>query len=360
MYHNQASSSSTTKTMSYTTIIQTREKINVCEGSKFVYTVNDESKHLMICGVPKLQLGEEVRKLVEPYGTIKKIYIVPDYPTEEFTETYYVQYVHIQSARVAKRYVDRKNFYGGSLHVFYVPELESISDTKEKLLQRQKEVAIRIKKNQKDMLNPNVDQFLPKEQYNRRKKTPALPLTEERLHQQYPGETLVSIYDGIPQSLDPRTVCEPSLPSTSSKYEKNAGSILSQTACHLTGANIHASNSQRTTSKSDSVRNKRKNYKGQSINTNVKVRIVRPQIVDTSTIVKRDTSNKNVFSSQKKVQNNITIKLIPRNDNEKKRIVIKNPSVSQLIQPSENLQSSIYKAKSQIRAAMQMNNKENP
>lgn len=48
------------------------------------------------------------------------------------------------------------------MHVFYVPELESISDTKEKLLQRQKEVAIRIKKNQKDMLNPNVDQFLPK------------------------------------------------------------------------------------------------------------------------------------------------------------------------------------------------------
>ncbi|CAD1474814.1 unnamed protein product [Heterotrigona itama] len=284
-----------------------------------VYTINDESKHLMICGVPKLQLGEEVRKLVEPYGTIEKIYIVPDYPTEEFTETYYVQYIHVQSARIAKRYVDGKNFYGGSLHVFYVPELESISDTKEKLLQRQKEVAMRIKKNQKDMLNPNVDKFLPKEQYNRRKKTPALPLTEERLHQQYPGKTLVSIYDGIPQSLDPRAVCEP-----------------------------------------NSVENKRKNYKGQSVNTNVKVRIVRPQIIDTNTIVKRDTSNKNVFSSQKKVQSNITIKLIPRNDNGKKRIVIKNPSVSQLVQPSKNLQSSIDKAKSQIRTAMQMNSKENP
>ncbi|KAK1130927.1 hypothetical protein K0M31_017232 [Melipona bicolor] len=325
-----------------------------------VYTVNDESKHLMICGVPKLQLGEEVRKLVEPYGTIEKIYIVPDYPTEEFTETYYMQYVHIQSARIAKRYVDGKNFYGGLLHVFYVPELESISDTKEKLLQRQKEVAVRIKKNQKDMLNPNVDKFLPKEQYNRRKRTPALPLTEKRLYRQYPGETLVSIYDGIPQSLDPRIVCEPSLPSISSEYEKNTASILSQTACHLTGTNIHENSSQSTTSKSDSVGNKRKNYKGQSINTNVKVRIVRPQIVDTSIIMKRDTSNKNVFSSQKKVQSNITIKLIPRNANEKKRIVIKNPSVSQLIQPSENLQASINKAKSQVRAAMQMNNKENP
>lgn len=153
-------------------------------------------------------------------------------------------------------------------------------------------------------------------------------MTEERLHQQYPGETLVSIYDGIPQSLDPRAVCEPSLPSISFEYEKNTESILSQTACYLTETNIHASNSQRNTSKSNSVGNKRKNYKGQSINTNVKVRIVRPQIVDTSTIVKRDTSNKNIFSSQKKVQSNITIKLIPRNDNEKKRIVIKNPRYS--------------------------------
>lgn len=53
----------------------------------------------MICGVPKLQLGEEVKKLVELYGTIEKIHIVPDYPTEEFTETYYLQYVHIQNAR---------------------------------------------------------------------------------------------------------------------------------------------------------------------------------------------------------------------------------------------------------------------
>lgn len=53
----------------------------------------------MICGVPQLQLGEEVKKLIEPYGNIKKIHVVPDYPTEEFTDAYYVQYARIQSAR---------------------------------------------------------------------------------------------------------------------------------------------------------------------------------------------------------------------------------------------------------------------
>lgn len=53
----------------------------------------------MICGVPKLQLGDEVRKLIEPYGNIRKIHVVPDYPTEEFTEAYYIQYDRIQNAR---------------------------------------------------------------------------------------------------------------------------------------------------------------------------------------------------------------------------------------------------------------------
>lgn len=53
----------------------------------------------MICGVPKLQLDEEIKKLIEPYGCIKQIHIVPEYPTEEFTEAYYVKYARIQSAR---------------------------------------------------------------------------------------------------------------------------------------------------------------------------------------------------------------------------------------------------------------------
>ncbi|CAL7938838.1 unnamed protein product [Xylocopa violacea] len=325
-----------------------------------VYTINDESKHLMICGVPKLQLGEEVRKLVEPYGNIKKIHVVPDYPTEEFTEVYYVQYERIQSARIAKRFVDGKNFYGGSLHVFYAPELETVSETRAKLLQRRRDVTIRIKRNQQDMKNSNTDKFIPKEQYHRKKKMPALPLTEERLSHQYPGETLSSIYDGIPQNLDRRPVSEPSLPSTSYDYQETVASNFLQAPYQPTEAIIRINESTETTQKSEKVGEKRKNYKGQPVDNNVKVRVVRPQLVDTSTIVKWDTSHKNVFSNPKKVQSNITIKLIPKDDNEKKKIIIKDPSVSQLVQPSENLQLSIKEAKSQIRTAIQMNSKENP
>ncbi|XP_076231853.1 uncharacterized protein LOC143177663 isoform X2 [Calliopsis andreniformis] len=310
----------------------------------------------MICGVPKLQLGEEVKKLVIPYGDIKRIHVASDYPNEDFTEAYYVQYARIQSARIAKRFIDGKNFYGGSLHVFYVPELESVSETRAKLIQRRRDVAIRIKKNQQDLLNPNTDKIILKEQYHRKKKAPALPLTEDRLAQHYPGETLSTIYNGIPQSIDPRPVSEPSLPSTSYDYQKNKSvvSVLSQAPYHPNEALLKTSNIKETISKPDCTRSKRKNYKGQYIDNNVKVRIVQPQIVDTSTLVKWDTSNKNVFTNPKKVQSNITIKLIPKNDNDKKRIIIKDPSVSQLVKPSEDLQFSIKEAKSQIRAAMQV------
>ncbi|XP_029038192.1 RNA-binding protein 48 isoform X1 [Osmia bicornis bicornis] len=311
-----------------------------------VYTINDESIHLMVCGVPKLQLGEEVKKLVEPYGCIKKIHVLAEYPTEEFTEAYYIKYARIQSARIAKRFIDGKNFYGGSLHVFYAPELETLTETKAKLTQRRRDVLIRIKRNQQDIKNPNIDKFIPKEQFHRKKRTPALPLTEERLAQHYPGETLLSIYNGIPQNIDPRPVSEPSLPSTSWGYQENA-------PYHPTETIIKTAESKEIVIKSDHTSNKRKNYKGQPVNTNAKVRVVRPQLIDTSTVVKWDTSTKNIFSNPKKGQNSITIKLIS-NNNDKKKIVIKNPSVSHLIQPSEDLQVSIKEAKSQIRMAMQM------
>jgi predicted transcriptional regulator len=54
---------------------------------------------LLICGVPKLKLEKEVKKLVYAYGTVKAIQLVSEYPSEEFTETYHIHYERIQSAR---------------------------------------------------------------------------------------------------------------------------------------------------------------------------------------------------------------------------------------------------------------------
>lgn len=46
--------------------------------------------------------------------------------------------------RFAKHMIDDKNFFGGSLHVCYAPELESLSETRQKLIQRKRDILRRI------------------------------------------------------------------------------------------------------------------------------------------------------------------------------------------------------------------------
>ena len=48
--------------------------------------------------------------------------------------------------RIAKKKLDDYSFYGGSLHVSYAPEYESVNETREKLQERRKVVAAKIRK----------------------------------------------------------------------------------------------------------------------------------------------------------------------------------------------------------------------
>lgn len=64
--------------------------------------------------------------------------------------------------RIAKRFLDTKNFFGGILHVFYAPELETVVETRKKLIQRRKDVAVRIKRHQEDATNLETNQFEPR------------------------------------------------------------------------------------------------------------------------------------------------------------------------------------------------------
>lgn len=75
--------------------------------------------------------------------------MVPNVPNEQFTECYHVQYQRIQSARIAKRLLDTKSFYGSILHICYAPECESLQETKAKLQQRKRDVLNRLPKTQK-------------------------------------------------------------------------------------------------------------------------------------------------------------------------------------------------------------------
>ncbi|XP_068627213.1 RNA-binding protein 48 [Battus philenor] len=109
-----------------------------------VYTVANESNHLLIFGVPALNLRQETKALFMRFGKLIKYNISPQHPSEPFTETHHAHYERIQSARIAKRILDTKNFYGGSLHVCYAPEMETIEETRQKILQRQKDVLYRL------------------------------------------------------------------------------------------------------------------------------------------------------------------------------------------------------------------------
>lgn len=59
--------------------------------------------------------------------------------------------------RFAKRKLDDISFYGGVLHVCYAPELESIEETRAKLVQRRKEVHFKLNKFKNLEQNANLN-----------------------------------------------------------------------------------------------------------------------------------------------------------------------------------------------------------
>lgn len=156
-----------------------------------------------------------------------------------------------------------------------------------------------------------------REQYHRKKKYPTLPLTVGRLEQQYPSASLSTIYEGIPRSIDPRPISEPSLPQNWSETRKQGESSDVPEAPYdrsdVLGRSVIAAP-------------KRKNYRGRPTKGGVKVLVVRPQIVDTTKLASfTKRPEKNILPVVKKVDSGITIKVLNKIDDGKKRIVLKDP-----------------------------------
>lgn len=104
------------------------------------YTINQESKYVMVVGVPAVGATKELLQQFALYGEIEEYRYLDEYPVEEFTEAYWIKYRRIQSARFGKRKMNKRSFFGGLLHVFYAPEYESVMDTREKLAERKRMV----------------------------------------------------------------------------------------------------------------------------------------------------------------------------------------------------------------------------
>ncbi|XP_018932971.2 RNA-binding protein 48-like isoform X1 [Cyprinus carpio] len=121
-------------------VAQTRPKYR--EGRRLkavkVYTINLESRFLIVQGVPAIGVMTELVQLFALYGVIEEYRALDEYPAEQFTEVYLIQFQKLTSARVAKRHTDERSFFGGQLHVCYAPEYETVEDTRQKLQDRRR------------------------------------------------------------------------------------------------------------------------------------------------------------------------------------------------------------------------------
>ncbi|XP_044534721.1 RNA-binding protein 48 isoform X2 [Gracilinanus agilis] len=106
-----------------------------------VYTINLESRYLLIQGVPAVGVMKELIEQFALFGAIEQYNALDEYPAEEFTEVYLIKFQKLQSARIAKRKLDERSFFGGLLHVCYAPEFETVQETREKLQERRRYIA---------------------------------------------------------------------------------------------------------------------------------------------------------------------------------------------------------------------------
>ncbi len=75
--------------------------------------------------------------------------LLDEYPCEPYTDVYFIKYKLIDSARAAKRKLDNWYFFSRRLHVCYAPEYEMLSETREKLMQRQEIIAHKTRESSK-------------------------------------------------------------------------------------------------------------------------------------------------------------------------------------------------------------------
>ncbi|KAM3706346.1 hypothetical protein ACB098_03G145500 [Castanea mollissima] len=109
-----------------------------------VYTVCDESRYLIVRNVPALGCGDDLFKLFSSYGDVEECKPMDAEDCEPFTDVYWIKFHLVSNARFAKKKLDEFVFLGNRLQVSYAPQFESLSDTKDKLEGRRREVLARL------------------------------------------------------------------------------------------------------------------------------------------------------------------------------------------------------------------------
>lgn len=77
--------------------------VYVCFLCYQVYTINLESRYIMIQGVPAIGVMSELIQLCALYGVVEEYRPLDEYPAEEFTEVHLVKFQKLPGARLMPR-----------------------------------------------------------------------------------------------------------------------------------------------------------------------------------------------------------------------------------------------------------------
>lgn len=67
-----------------------------------MYTINLESRYLMLQGVPAIGVMTELIELSALYGAVEEYRVLDEYPAEQFTEVYLIKFQKLTSARLGQ------------------------------------------------------------------------------------------------------------------------------------------------------------------------------------------------------------------------------------------------------------------
>lgn len=69
------------------------------ETSVRVYTVNDESKYVLVYNIPAINVLQELKQELECFGRVKEFTVIEDKEVEHFTQVVKVEFQEISQAK---------------------------------------------------------------------------------------------------------------------------------------------------------------------------------------------------------------------------------------------------------------------
>ncbi|KAF0740770.1 hypothetical protein Ae201684P_002085 [Aphanomyces euteiches] len=135
------------------------------------YTVNEESRFVLIRNIPALGASEDLVAQCRKYGQVEDFRMEDDHDdASQYIDVMWLQYATVDAARQAKAFLAKTPFLGNILQLSYCPQDEQPADTRAKLDARRELLQNRFNLHQRrnpppEMIGPRLpsrDHALPK------------------------------------------------------------------------------------------------------------------------------------------------------------------------------------------------------